>query len=189
MAANLARLLVVLAAAMLGAWIGPAPLRDVIGDTIAVFAILAAFLIQVMLLLVTAFSPGTLSAERVKQITDALAVQQRQASYVFVGYLTVIVSGVVLKALTPSAANAPPLDGALSWLAHGMSGVVLGSAAFGLLGTVRFVRALRTIQTLRQKLLVDEAAARDAASLREAADNVSFLGAPPPASYGKRFGS
>lgn len=182
MPALLASLMVVLAAGAFGLWIGPAPLRDVVGDTIAVFAILAAFLIQVMLLLVTAFNPGNLSADRVRQITEALSTQQRQASYVFLGYLTAIVAGVVLKATTPAAA-----DSVIWWPLHGISAALLASASFGLVGTVRFVQALRSIQTMRQKLLVDEAEAREAAARKAATDNVAFLSAPPPASYGRRF--
>jgi hypothetical protein len=175
--------MVVLIAGGLGLWIGPVPLRDVIGDTIAVFAILAAFLIQVMLLLVTAFNPGSLSADRVRQISDALAAQQRQASYVFFGYLTAIVSGVILKATTPGVPAA-----AIEWWLNGISALVLASATFGLFGTVRFVGALRSIQTMRQKLLINEAEEREAAQRKAEAGNIAFLGVPPPVSYGKRFG-
>jgi hypothetical protein len=186
MLAHFAKLMVVLAAGGFGWWVGPAPLRDVIGDTIAVFAILAAFLIQIMLLLVTAFNPGSLSADRVLQITQALAAQQKHASYVFFGYLTAIVFGVMLKAATPGAANA-----VFGWSLHGISAVVLASSTFGLLGTIRFVGALRSIQVMRQSLLISEAKDREkqeAAQRKAESDNIAFLNVPPPVSYGKRFG-
>lgn len=175
-----------IAAGAFGAWMGPVPVRETIGDTIAVFAILAAFLIQVMLLLVTAFSPGNLGADRIRQVTEALSKQQRRASWVFLAYLVAIVSAVVAKAAMPTTAGAV----APIWL-HGLTGIGFMCATFGLLGTLMFVRSLRAIQTLRHRLMIEEAEMREAAARREAFDSVAFLPTASPSSsaFGKKYGS
>ena len=170
-----------------GAALGPWPLREVIGDTIAVFAILAAFLIQVMLLLATAFSGGGLSSDRIAQVAQRLGAEQRRASWVFFAYLVLIAAAITMKATMPEKP-----DGAAIWLLvalHGMTGIGGAAAAYGTIGTVSFVRSLRAVQELRHRLIIEEAEAREAAKRRELLENVSFVAPSIPASnYGKRFG-
>lgn len=169
-----------------GAVLGPWPLREVMGDIIAVFAILAAFLIQVMLLLVTAFNPGSLSAERIKQITDRLTDEQRRASLVFFAYLVAIGSGVVGKA----ASGSSPGDATAQIALHGLTGVGSAAAAYGLIGSVMLVRSLRAVQHLRHRLMIEEAEASEAGRQRQLLDNVAYISpaAAPSSSFGKRFG-
>ena len=188
MARQLFLLGAVVAAGAFGAALGPWPLREVIGDTIAVFAILAAFLIQVMLLLVTAFSPGNLSAERIRQVTEALTAEQRRASLVFVAFLVAIGAAVVGK-----AAGGASADEVATWLRvalHGLAGVMVAAVTYGLIGSVMFVQSLRAVQELRHRLMIEEAEAREAAQRKQLLDNVAYIapGAAPTSSYGKKFG-
>ena len=84
------QLAAVLAVGAGGSMLGVPRIRPAASDVIAVCAVLAAFLVQVMLLLATILNPGKLPPDLLKKIASELDRKQSEAFTLFCFYVAAL---------------------------------------------------------------------------------------------------
>lgn len=186
MVRRLLKLGFVLAAGAAGWFVPAAALKDIAAEVVAAFSVLAAFLVQLMLLLATVLNPGRLRAEQITIIATRLREQQQRATLLFTTYVVAIALFLAVKLPLGLGYEA-------AWQAytlHALSSAALAISAYCLLGTASFLASLRGLQTLRHELLVREAEAREQEERRQAAATVAYFGPPAgSSSFGRRHGT
>lgn len=167
-----------------GAFLTVGALKEVAAEVIAAFAVLGAFLVNLMLLLATVFNPGRLKAAQIAEVAAELRSQQQRAIALFGAYMAAIVLFLVIKSVGAWASYDGPWQDAALRALTAAAGLITG---YCVVGTAGFLVALRSIQTLRHNLLIQEAQAREQEEQRRAMEKVAYM--PPPATagtYGRR---
>jgi len=147
------QLTAVLAIGAGGAILGVPRIRPAASDAIAVCAVLAAFLVQVMLLLATVLDPGKLSPEFLRQIVTELDRMQSEAFSLFCFYVAALTAFLCVK-LTNTWV---PRNLFSSVQSHGLAFVSCSVLAFAVIRTVAFLSTMRDVQALRHRLLLQDA--------------------------------
>lgn len=149
---NIVSLFALMALCLLGARVGIPGLRVAASDVIAACSVLAAFLVQVILLLATVLTPGRLSPSLFRRLAEELDQKQKEAFVLFLIYLATVFGFLGIKlsdAWVPSGWIARDLSKAAAAACSG----ALGLAA---LRTIVFLETMRHLQTLRYKLLRED---------------------------------
>ena len=178
---TLAQLVAVAALGSAGGALGVPHLRVVASDVLTACSVLAAFLVQVMLLLATILNPGKLTPSLLREIAAELDLKQREAFVLFCFYVAALGGFLAIK-----MTNEWKPKGAFAIVqSHGLAAVASFALAFAVVRTVAFLSTMRHIQTLRHKLLHQDATVDQLkSSVQPAADLQHHNPAPESPPFG-----